>query len=500
MTGRLISRAINLGTPPLGAVGAGDVVWRSSGASSANRFTASRWPFVGPLASGHGSRAASTGGAVKLSVCCLTADPGPRVAAVLGQLRDVADEIVVAVDSRVEETWLGHHARIADRVIRFEFAPPIERARPWLYALCAGNWILEIDDDEVLSSSFLSQVPDLIRDWRYWQYWVPCHWLFPDATHWLDEPPWSFDSNRLVRNDPTTLWAAGLSHTRADPAFPSSHLERGFYHLAYLLTSESQRREKVAHYLGIADVHRIPSTDRDMAELYMPEEVAGTRPVSVPRADRKAIAAVLEATGPGLPTPPSLEVPLAVRAEIDAHWPERTMSAAAYEAKLEILDRVVHLAPGEHRPVHVRITNRETRPGRGRAARTDGRIRLSTGRNPAVLSVVSLRRSTPGRGGLPDRPSGQRSPGRATVVPVSSPRRTSPAPTCWSSISCTSSSAGSGSRHGRRRASVDGRPGVEPAALGLLPDGRPGSEGCRGIAPVPRGRGRDRRRGRFQAR
>jgi hypothetical protein len=294
---------------------------------------------------------------VTLSVCCLTADPGPRVAAVLGQLRDVADEIVVAVDSRVDETRLGHHARIADRVIRFEFAPPIERARPWLYGLCSGSWILELDDDEVLSGEFLGQLPDLIADPRHQQHWLPCHWLFPDARHWLDEPPWSFDSNRLVRKDPTTLWVAGLSHTRADPVFPSSHLERGFYHLAFLLTSDSQRREKVSRYLGIDDVHRVPSTDRDVAEFYLPDEVPGTRPVSVPRSDRKAIAAVLQAGGPGLPTPAGLDVPLAVRAEIDSHWPERTPSAAAYRAKLEILDRVVHLAPGEHRPVHVRITN-----------------------------------------------------------------------------------------------------------------------------------------------
>jgi hypothetical protein len=361
----------------------------------------------------------STAGALRLSVCCLTADPGPRVAAVLGQLRGVADEIVVAVDSRVDESRLGHHARIADRVIRFEFAPPIERARPWLYGLCSGSWILEVDDDEVLSGRLLGQLPDLTRNTRYRQYWLPCHWLFPDATHWLDEPPWSFDSNRLMRNDPTTLWAAGLSHTRADPAFPSSYLERGFYHLAYLLTSEAQRRQKVAHYLGIADVHRIPSTDRDMAEFYMPDEVPWTRPVSVPRADRKVIAAVLEATGPGLPTPPSLDVPLAVRAEIDAHWPERPMSAAAYEAKLEILDRDVHLAPGEHRPVHVRITNEgdETWP---QASREDGWPSPAERRPQIRLSYRWYRPDGQPHGGegfRTDLPATV-PPGATTVVPV----------------------------------------------------------------------------------
>ena len=367
-------------------------------------------------------------GMVNLSVCCLTADAGPRVAAVLGQLRDAADEIVLAVDSRVDETRLGHHVRIADRVIRFEFAPPIERARPWLYALCSGTWILEIDDDEVLSGTVLDQLPDLVRDMRYQQYWLPCHWLFPDATHWLDEPPWSFDSNRLMRNDPTTLWAAGLSHTRADPAFPSSYLERGFYHLAYLLDSEPGRRQKVAHYLGIADGHRIASTDRDVAELYMPEEARGTRPVSVPRSDRKAIREVLEAAGPGLPTPSGLDVPLAVRAEIDACWPERALPGEAYRAKLEILDRAVHLAPGEHRPVHVRVTNQgdETWPWASRqktwpwVSREDGWPHPSERRPQIRLSYRWYRPGgelLDGEGFRTDLPAPVRS-GATTVVPV----------------------------------------------------------------------------------
>jgi hypothetical protein len=64
-----------------------------------------------------------------LSVCSLTAGPGPRLATILEELRAVADEIIVAVDARVDTSRLGHHARVADRIVRFEFAPPIERGR-----------------------------------------------------------------------------------------------------------------------------------------------------------------------------------------------------------------------------------------------------------------------------------------------------------------------------------------------------------------------------------
>jgi hypothetical protein len=151
-----------------------------------------------------------------LSVCSLTAVPGPRLATILEELRAVADEIIVAVDARVDPSRLGHHARVADRIVRFEFAPPIERARPWLYGLCSGEWVLETDADEVLSRSFLAGLPDLLQDRTYRQHFLPCHWLFPDATHWLDEPPWSFEGARLFRNDPATIWVPGISHTRIE--------------------------------------------------------------------------------------------------------------------------------------------------------------------------------------------------------------------------------------------------------------------------------------------
>jgi hypothetical protein len=309
--------------------------------------------------------------AATLSVCSLTAGPGPRLATILEELRAVADEIIVAVDSRVDPSRLGHHARVADRIVRFEFAPPIERARPWLFGLCSGEWILEIDDDEVLSRSFLARLPDLLLDRTYRQHFLPCHWLFPDATHWLDEPPWSYEGARMFRNDPATMWIPGISHTRVEPAFPSTHSERGFYHLVSLLADESTRREKARYYRGIDDRHRIASTDRDMAAFYLPELVAGVRPVPVPQDDHDAIAAVLTAAGEELPTPEGLVIPLATRAEIDAHWPERELAETAYEAELTILDRTIQLAAGEHRPVHVRVSNRgsETWPW---TPRTDG--------------------------------------------------------------------------------------------------------------------------------
>jgi len=354
-----------------------------------------------------------------LSVCSLTAGPGPRIATILEDLTPFADEIIVAVDARIDSSRLGHHARVADQIVRFEFTPPIERARPWLYGLCSGDWILEIDDDEVLSRYFLARLSDLVRDRTNLQHFLPCHWLFPDATHWLDEPPWSFDDARLFRNDPASVWAPGISHTRLDPAFPSTHLERGFYHLDSLLEDESTRREKARYYLGIDDRYRIGSTDRDMAAFYVPELVPGVRPVPVPPEDHEPIAAVLAARGEELPTPDGLAIPLASRAEIDARWPERELAESAYEAELTILDRAIQLTAGEHRPVHVRVSNRgsDTWPWTSQA---DGWPFPSEHRPLIRLSYRWYRSD-----GRPHIPEGFRTglsanlrPGRTAVVPM----------------------------------------------------------------------------------
>ena len=53
---------------------------------------------------------------MSLSVVCLTDFPAPLVNALLGQLREMADEIILGVDSRVGSASLGQYAKWADRL------------------------------------------------------------------------------------------------------------------------------------------------------------------------------------------------------------------------------------------------------------------------------------------------------------------------------------------------------------------------------------------------
>jgi hypothetical protein len=78
---------------------------------------------------------------LRLSVCCVTRDPGARVAAALLPLRKIADEIVVAVDATLDPEHLGAYESVADVLVRFEFGPPIESSFEWLKNLCSGEWV-----------------------------------------------------------------------------------------------------------------------------------------------------------------------------------------------------------------------------------------------------------------------------------------------------------------------------------------------------------------------
>jgi hypothetical protein len=312
------------------------------------------------------------GTAMTLSVCCLTCDPGARVAAILLQLRPVADEIIVAVDSRLDPDRLGRYAQAADRLLRYEFVDSAEQAAPWILSQCTGDWILRIDGDELLAPALVERLPELTGSREVFQYWLSCRWLFPDADHYLPQPPWRFSNQRLVRNDPATLWHPGLSHSGAEPVFPSVYLNEGWYHLSLLVHDAAYREAKVARYLSIASVHSRSVLERDLPAYYLPERDRDLGVVApVPEHDRAAIAEVLAASGDEQPGPSAGEIPMWSWSEIQRTWPRRALPETAYQGRIELFERVPTLYRGQRRPVTVRVSNAGTEhwPGLDREPR-----------------------------------------------------------------------------------------------------------------------------------
>ena len=273
---------------------------------------------------------------MSLTVWCVSGDPPHRVAAMLSQLRQVADEMIIAVDARVDPDTLGPLEDLVDRIFRVEVQPPMERVLPWLHRHCSGDWTLRVDSDEVPSPALVRELPDLSTATDVLQYHLPRRWLFPDTSHWLDEWPWAPDyQNRLLRNDPT-VWFPGLSQTSAAEAFPARYLELPIYHLVTAVTEHAQRAERVRYYQGIDASLRELRGDALLPNFYLPEEHANLDPVEVPADDKDAIQEVLS-TQPH-PKRRFTNVPAVVPSlEVDHFWPARPIAETAYRAHIEPL-------------------------------------------------------------------------------------------------------------------------------------------------------------------
>jgi inositol phosphorylceramide mannosyltransferase catalytic subunit len=289
-----------------------------------------------------------------LSVCCITNDPGPRVAAVLSPLRKVADEIVVAADARTGRDRLEQYAGVADRVLRVEFSF-LERHLAWLHRECSGDWVFRIDADEVVSPSLVERLPELVADRDVQQYWFPRRWLYPDEAKWLAEVPWWPDyENRLVRNN-GALRFSGLLHTNAAPAYPARYIEEPLYHLA-CLDEVAARRAKAILY----EVQRpglvAPGGGALSRRAYLPELYASRPQALTPPEDLESLRRVL--TAEAAPRKRLGDVPVVSLSENDRSWAGRDVDPSAYRVEIDSLEPHPSLEVNETRPIHIRVTNR----------------------------------------------------------------------------------------------------------------------------------------------
>jgi hypothetical protein len=302
---------------------------------------------------------------MSLSICLITADPPARIAAILEPLREHASEVVIAADSRVDDETLAAYASLADRIFRIEFSM-IERHLSWLYAQCSGDWILDLDGDEIPSHAFVRRLPELLASREAQQFWISVAWLFPDADRLLASTPWSQGFiNRLVRND-GTLRVRGLQHLHSEPVTPCEYIGEPFYHLELLIADEERRRDKAVRY-EVSRPHLLaPGGGRINEAFYLPELHDSLELLPVPEEDRAAIARALDESSRPSTQPPIEDVELISLKEMDRHWEGRFVSEGTYRAKIEPFTSNLSLTPSEQGQLFFYVTNEGTErwPGR----------------------------------------------------------------------------------------------------------------------------------------
>lgn len=283
-----------------------------------------------------------------LSVCCLSGGAPGRLEALLELLRPRADELVVGLDDRVPVDRLGRVPELADVLVRYPYAEPVERPRGWLASLAHGDWLFSIDDDEVPSAALLEVLGSL--DDGLTHMLVPRRWLWQEG--WLAEEPWWPDWQlRLVRADAVLF--PGVMHVPIKALGPHAYLDAPLYHLDLLANTREQREAKARRYERVRAGLRVGGLPLNTA-YYLPELHAELRIEPVPPEDRQTLERALAAHDPE-PRPPA---PLrhATREEVDACWRDAPLPDGAYRARIELGDPPRPVS-GELRKLDVVVTN-----------------------------------------------------------------------------------------------------------------------------------------------
>ena len=290
---------------------------------------------------------------MSLSVNVMTRGPGGRVAAMLALFRGVADEILVALDDRADEATEDALAAVADRLIRYPYAEPVDRPLAWIHSECRGDWVLTVDDDEIPSRGLLDALPSLVAATDVTHYWLPRRWLYPTADRYLDARPWRPDYQpRLVRNDPRVLTFLAETHVPVAVLGPSRYLADGLYHADTLLNSREERRVKAERYERLHPGKRVAG--RPLNEAFYLPELVDPPTAEVPAGD---LALVTEVLGSPAPSGTRAEVRAAGRDEVDRLWPGRELPESAYRARLSLLEDVPPLRAGGAETIDVLVEN-----------------------------------------------------------------------------------------------------------------------------------------------
>jgi hypothetical protein len=191
----------------------------------------------------------------RLSAVIMTRGSGARLARLAALAREWADEVAIGVDvsdpSDGDATWeiaLAH----ADVAWRFRHAGQLAAARRLPFRFATGEWILSLDDDEILEPGAAEPLREFLADaGRLTHAMLPRRWVtsVDPGRHAAGPPMYPDWQRRLIRNDAGLVWKPPQYHSGYRVLGPADALSRpAILHLEPLLCSEEARRTKFERY------------------------------------------------------------------------------------------------------------------------------------------------------------------------------------------------------------------------------------------------------------
>jgi hypothetical protein len=347
--------------------------------------------------------------ATSLSVCCMTSGRRPTLlAGVLAPLREIASEIVVAVEApRAAEVHAAVEG-LVDSVLAFQPTAPADRPIAWLFRSCSARWILNVDDDEVPSPALVRALPAILARRDITHAWIARRWVYPTRNTYIASAPWGTEFQlRLMLADERFVQFSDVFHRPVVCHGPSAYVEEPLWHLDTLLNPAAHRRRKAAAYERERPGMEIAGLAHNLG-LYVPELHPGLELAEVPGDDRTAIMAAQSSRQPPDTGAATIFVEYPAEA-VDQEWVGPPYGDDLYRGEVSFRSAPTLLA-GAQSTVDVHVTNGSDRVWRwGPEARPAVMLAYRWRRGGAELADgLALRTSLP-----VDIP-----PGATEVVPV----------------------------------------------------------------------------------
>jgi hypothetical protein len=223
----------------------------------------------------------------RLTILILAQNSARHLERTLPNLRDVADELVVGVDSLSTDDSPDVVKPFADCVFGFphEAALPADAASPgvddFLLPHCTGDWILRVDHDETLGPEWRQEslLDSILSDRGVTHAFVPRRWAIA-GDRYLSGRHWHPDADlRLFRNIPSIVRGPRTWHQQTRVAGEGRFLAEAYLvHWKNAWTSREERAATVRFYAG--------ASSYTSHELYLYEnQPYRTRPLAEPLPD-----------------------------------------------------------------------------------------------------------------------------------------------------------------------------------------------------------------------
>lgn len=345
------------------------------------------------------------------------------------------DEVVLIADEQVDAAGLDIVADACpDRLLRVPHVVPPEGANAYISRQVRGDWVLQLDGDEVPSPALLRDLRALTDDDENVAFRLQRLWVWPDADHALAQRPWWPDSQiRLARTTEGAVHHSGEMHVGPRVFGPWHDVEHTLLHLDLIETDRATREQKVARYAAVAELPTIEGIPFNEAH-YLPE-TREPRPATIPLCDedRAAVAYVLHGEGEEPPPPrrlrrrrPPTDVPVAPMADLEAaRSAEQPLGPAPLaitegvvwdpgraRVRLEVVDLDLRTFAGTERGVWVRLHHEgeldlsdAPQPGVRARSRWEGASQepfltgLSARVRPGDVRLLGIRLTAPGEAG-----------------------------------------------------------------------------------------------------